>query len=199
MTKLLLSATALWVTSASMLMGAGTQEDSETRDSGLSPPGVYPIVNEGTVTFSMFNRLGSRIAMQNGRRGEGDYARFEDYYVTELLRERTNVEVEFENVAGDGFLDRLLMMFSSGSPSDVVGVHCCLSKLMQTTYIDQGHMRSLTNLIESHSVHYKERLEEIDGLREFVTATDGKIYMLGAIRAGDILEETYGNNLRACG
>ena len=73
-------------------------------------------------------------------------------------------------------------------------MHCCLSKRELVPYIDQGIIKSLTDLIEDHSVHYKGLLDTFDGLREYVTAYDGGIYMLAVIRTDDILEETYGNN-----
>ena len=195
MARLVLSIAAFAVTSTAILFSSGAEEEAGADFPTLSDPGVYPVVDDGTVAFSMFSRVDDFIPAQgSGRRGEGDYANFNDYFVTEYLTEKTNVQVEFESVGGESFIERLLLMFASEDPTDVVGVHCCLSKLLQTTYIAEGYIRPLADLIESHSLHYKARLARIDGLREFVTAHDGEIYMLGAIRSGDILEETYGNN-----
>ena len=119
--KLLLSAIGFSVASVAPLMGSANEEGAASLTEGLSPSGVYPIVEEGPATFSMFNRVDPRAGgRQREEGGEGDFANFGHYYVTEYLSDKTNVHVDFVSAIGDGFIEKLKLMIRSKDLTDVV-------------------------------------------------------------------------------
>lgn len=135
----------------------------------LNPPGVLPIVKE-PVTLTVFAPA------------DGDKSRM-DNAQTKELEEKTGIHIEWRvAAASDNIKEKLSTMFASKDMTDIiltgVGTANRLDKSTEAMIGQQGLVIPLNDLIEEYSVGYKKAFEEVDGLKDYITAPDGNIYSL---------------------
>ena len=179
MKKLAVLSLTISLVGAGSLSAAGEAESSDlySDDLGLSSPGVYPIVEGGPERLSVFIR-----------RHWKDTLCCENFMIYELMTDITNVELEFQVTTANAFYEVLNLAISSGDSFDVVANHSRSLPWLwyhHGSFIHQGIIKPLNDVIHSHSVYYKEALENIEGVLPYATGLDGNIYMLTRIQGTD--------------
>lgn len=146
-------------------------EDSTAGDDSLfNAPGEFPIVKEGTLTLSIFAP------------GNGEYS-WEDNDQTLLLEEMTGIHLDWQIAASsDNVRDKISTMFAGNTMTDIiltgVGASNRYDKASEAMFGAQGLVLPLEEYIDTISVGYAAALEELDGMREYITTPDGHIYSL---------------------
>ena len=146
-------------------------EDSTAGDDSLfNAPGELPIVKEGTLTLSIFAP------------GNGEYS-WEDNDQTLLLEEMTGIHLDWQIAASsDNVRDKISTMFAGNTMTDIiltgVGASNRYDKASEAMFGAQGLVLPLEEYIDTISVGYAAALEELDGMREYITTPDGHIYSL---------------------
>ena len=141
--------------------------EAEADDSGISAPGVYPIVQD-TVEMSIFRDQSVNVT---------DY---DDNRLTEWMEEQTNVKITWQLVPAADKEQKLNLMLASGEGlADAImgGV----PNPILVDYADQGVLVSITDIIDTQAVNLQEALNKVDGLRDVMTAPDGEIYSMPSI------------------
>ena len=139
-------------------------------DSLFNAPGELPIVKEGTMTLSVFAP------------GNGEYS-WEDNDQTAIVEEKTGVHIDWQIAASsDNVRDKISTMFAGGTMTDIiltgVGTANRYDKASEAMFGAQGLIIPLEEYIDTISVGYKAAMEELDGMREYITTPDGHIYSL---------------------
>ncbi len=139
-------------------------------DSLFNAPGELPIVKEGTMTLSVFAP------------GNGEYS-WEDNDQTAVVEEKTGVHIDWQIAASsDNVRDKISTMFAGGTMTDIiltgVGTANRYDKASEAMFGAQGLVIPLENYIDTISVGYKAALDEMDGMRDYITTPDGHIYSL---------------------
>lgn len=99
---------------------------------------------------------------------------------TEELEAATNVHINWQLCTPDGLKEKKNVLFASGDYPDVL-LNAALTKEEQMLYGEQGILVPLNDLIEENTVNLKQLLNDIDWLRNAITAPDGNIYALPQI------------------
>ncbi|MGI5899262.1 MAG: extracellular solute-binding protein [Christensenellales bacterium] len=136
-------------------------------ESNFYPPGQYPIVKEQE-TLSVFTYL------------LGTKMDHETNWMTKFYEEMTNVAVRWVVAPTEQFMDKLNLSLAGGDPLDVIicggNSTTAVSMPVLLKYANQGMILPLEDLIENHSIYFKERLDEYPGWREAITTPEGHIY-----------------------
>ena len=152
--------------------GGAEGEAAATGGVTLTEPGTFPITEEPS-EISLFTYGGA---------AEGDLP---NSWLTAFLQEKTNVSIDFHLTPTERFKEQMNLMIASGEFVDVIIAQgnslTQLSRPEEMRLIQQGILMSLDDLIETQSVWYKQRLDELPGFREAVTAPDGHIYDFGTV------------------
>ena len=156
--------------SGSASSAASSEASSAAEDDSIfNAPGELPIVKE-PLTLSIFAP------------GNGEYS-WTDNDQTKLLEEMTGIHLEWNIAASsDNVRDKISTMFASGTMTDIilsgVGASNRYDKASEAMFGAQGLILSLEQYIDTVSVGYKTVLDEMDGMREYITTPDGHIYSL---------------------
>ena len=144
----------------------GTQQGTAAPVS-VTPPGTFPIVNE-QATLSIF---------APGHQVDG--FDIDTNWFTRFYEEKTNVKVDFELVIGTGdqVRQRVNLKLASGDYPDVFS-RIGFSRAEQVRYGSEGLFVPLEDLVDTHTVHIRKALEEVDQLRASATAPNGHMYGL---------------------
>ena len=143
---------------------------TQTGDNSLfNEPGQLPIVNE-PVTLTVFapaNPDGS----------------WEDNEMVKELEETTGIHLEWQTcAASDNVQEKLSTMFASGDLPDIiltgVGSSNRYDKATEQALGEQGLILPLNDYLDTVSVGYKQALDEIEGMRDYITTPNGNIYSL---------------------
>ena len=139
-------------------------------DSLFNAPGELPIVKEGTMTLSVFAP------------GNGEYS-WEDNDQTAIVEEKTGIHIDWQIAASsDNVRDKISTMFAGGTMTDIiltgVGTANRYDKASEAMFGVQGLIIPLEDYIDTISVGYKAAMDELDGMREYITTPDGHIYSL---------------------
>ena len=139
-------------------------------DSLFNAPGELPIVKEGTMTLSVFAP------------GNGEYS-WEDNDQTAIVEEKTGIHIDWQIAASsDNVRDKISTMFAGGTMTDIiltgVGTANRYDKASEAMFGAQGLIIPLEDYIDTISVGYKAAMDELDGMREYITTPDGHIYSL---------------------
>ena len=153
--------------------GTGTQAQppSGTTDAGATPaggtgvsaPGVYPIVTE-PFTMSIFQGMHPSVT---------DYI---DNALTHWMEEQTGITIEWTLVPNVDRPQRLNLMLASGNVTDVIQGGIPTPLLIE--YADQGVIVPITQYIWEEAVYYQRMLEAHPGVISLTTAPDGEIYAM---------------------
>jgi putative aldouronate transport system substrate-binding protein len=134
-----------------------------------NPPGTYPIVNQ-KITLSAFAP------------GQSDNNLYEDNLYTKELEEKTGIHLTWRYTPLSGYKEKLTLMFASDDLTDIIMSGAVmanrLDKPTEAFYGSQGLIIDLSKYYDTVSVGYKQGFPDFPGLREFITAPDGKIYDL---------------------
>ena len=128
--------------------------------------GTFPIVTE-PITLKIFAPQPAHLI---------DYNTNE---FTAYLEELTGIDLEFETMPMDVAQEKMNLTMNSGDLPDAFLVTYSGAVPDETKFgIEEGSLIDLTDLIETKMPNVKKLLEDKDGLREKITALDGKIYNL---------------------
>ncbi|WP_281888768.1 extracellular solute-binding protein [Paenibacillus sp. YYML68] len=158
---------------SSMLLAACTENSNdqaselESTQVILSEQGVYPLVQE-KVTLKVM--VGARDFVEN----------YETNQFTKWYEELTNVHIDWEVVPSKSIPEKLNLMLASGDYPDVV-LNMAVSNEQQMVYGKDGVFLPLNGLIEKHAPNVQQRLAELAGMKEVLTAPNGSIYALPQI------------------
>lgn len=97
---------------------------------------------------------------------------------TRWIQENAPVDVEFVAIPRWESGEKYNALFASGTAPDLIeefGVD------NMNTFYANGLLMPLNDVIENHSVQYKEILEENPALKEFLTKEDGQMYTFGVV------------------
>lgn len=170
---------ALTLATATMLLvssvtGCSNGNKSQARGGNTPSSGVevnltgYPIVEEPI----------QLTAFAYGEPGNGDW---DDYPVFAELAEKTNVQVDFETVSGDGATEKLNLVLASNKLPDIF--FSGLSSTMINKYAGMGLFLPLNDLIDQYAPNIKAVLEERPDIKNAITMPDGNIYSIPAVNA----------------
>ena len=144
--------------------GGQTAEGSEAGGVSVSPPGVYPIVEE-TFTMPALGVVNARIQDMNTN------------YATVWWEEQTNVHVDWDIVTGSDAGSKVNLMLSSGTDLPDVFVGTNLSPAQQFLYGSQGVIMPIDELVEEHAPNIKRIWNVVDPyVKQQLTAPDGNVY-----------------------
>lgn len=97
------------------------------------------------------------------------------------MEEKTGIHLDWSiAAAADNVNDKISTMFASNTMTDIilVGVGSRYDKASEAMFGAQGLIIPLEEYIDTVSVGYKAVLNELEGMREFITTPDGHIYSL---------------------
>lgn len=128
----------------------------------------YPVVDE-VITIN---------AVGYGEPGGGEW---EEFPIFKQLEEKTNVDVNWTTVSGDGADEKLnLLLASSKELPDAVFSGLSTTKI--ATYAEKGLIRPIEDLIDGgYAPNLKKILDERPEIRKAITMPDGHIYAVPAI------------------
>ncbi|MGG1553992.1 ABC transporter substrate-binding protein [Paenibacillus ferrarius] len=162
------------IMAASSILAAACTNNPNDKDSErdttqvvLSEQGAYPIVKE-KITLKVM--VGARDFVEN----------YETNEFTKWYEELTNVHINWEVVPSKSIPEKLNLMLASGDYPDVV-LNMAVSNEQQMVYGKEGVFIPLNGLIEKYAPNVMQRLAELDGMKEVLTAPDGNIYSLPQI------------------
>ncbi|WP_240633078.1 extracellular solute-binding protein [Paenibacillus montanisoli] len=142
---------------------ASTGDAANADNSPVTPPGEFPITKE-KVTLKVM------IPSQPG-------VTWETNAFTKWYEEKTNVHLEFDEVAADGAAEALNLRLASGDIPDMI-IGFAVSPAQQQIYGDQGVFLDLKPFIEKYG-HYIKDLYEYDPTAEAtITTPNKKIYSM---------------------
>lgn len=151
--------------------GTSPQTSSAAAEQGVdyNPPGVMPIVKE---------RIGLTIFAPSD---DNNNTRA-DNLQTKELEEMTGIDITWQIAPSDNIKEKMNLMFASGDMTDIVftGVAQANRLDMATEALlgAQGLIIPLNKYFDTVSVGYKNALEKLEGMREYITTPDGNIYSL---------------------
>lgn len=126
----------------------------------------YPVVEE-TIKIK---------AVGFGEAGGGEW---EDFPIFKDIEEQTNVEIEWQTLAGDGSDEKLNLLLASKDLPDAVFSGLSSSKI--NDYASKGILRPIEDLIDNYAPNIKKMLDENPEIRKAITMPDGHIYAVPAI------------------
>lgn len=173
-TKSLTLATATMLLVSSVTGCSNGNKSQAAAEGNTSSSGVevnltgYPIVEE-PIQLQAF---------AYGEPGNGDW---DDYPVFAELAEKTNVQVDFETVSGDGATEKLNLVLASNKLPDIF--FSGLISTMINKYAGMGLFLPLNDLIDQYAPNIKAVLEERPDIKNAITMPDGNIYSIPAVNA----------------
>lgn len=107
----------------------------------------------------------------------------EDNRWTRWINENAPVKVKFVPIPRSGAAEKLNTLFASGTAPDLITL---FEKDYLNSLITQKQVIALDELIETHSIYYKEVLAQYPVLRKMGMGTDGHLYKIGKVNGLDI-------------
>lgn len=146
-----------------------TQGSSTEANSMFNEVGTLPIVKE-PITLTVFSPA------------NGEFS-WEDNVQTKELEEKTGIHIEWQMAASsDNVRSKLSTVFASGDMPDIiftgVGASSRYDKASELALGVQGLVIPLNDYLDTISVGYKQAFEKSEGLKDFITTPEGKIYSL---------------------
>ena len=133
-------------------------------ENGVSPEGTFPIVEE-TITLKVM--FPSQTAIPD----------ITTNTFTQEYEEMTNIHIEWEEVPSDSLTDRVNISLSSGDMPDVY-LSCGVTQTQQQVYGTQGAFVALNDYIEKYGKVFQDIEENVPGVKDLMTMSDGNIYAL---------------------
>lgn len=96
---------------------------------------------------------------------------------TKFLEEKTNIHIEWDVAPEKSAVEKLNLVLGSGDLPDVI-MGFDVSPTQQLIYGSQGDFLDLTPYIAKYGVETKKMFEQVDGVKDAITAPGGKIYGL---------------------
>ncbi|WP_168120176.1 extracellular solute-binding protein [Paenibacillus sp. HB172176] len=134
--------------------------------SGVQAEG-FPIVQEG-IKLKMF----SQKSPPNGP--------YEDMLMFKEYEKMTNIDVDWEDVPTEGFVEKKNLLFASNELPDAL-FKSGISQLEAVKYGSSGMLIPLEELIDQYAPNLKALLEQYPEIASSITAPDGHIYALPGI------------------
>ncbi|MGI5899544.1 MAG: extracellular solute-binding protein [Christensenellales bacterium] len=134
----------------------------------------FPIVNE-KITLTAFQW-----------EHENQSIDFANLWYYQLMEEKTNVHIEFEEVKDGDWETKVNLMFASGDYTDLIIQDKSLN--IEEYGVTQGLLRPLDDLIDSYMPNYAERLKMNDSALS-LPASDGQMYYVGFLIAQGVNHE----------
>ncbi|WP_020617417.1 extracellular solute-binding protein [Paenibacillus daejeonensis] len=98
---------------------------------------------------------------------------------TQWLNEHGTVEAQYVPIPRGESVQKLNLLFASGDAPDVV---TDFATSFRNQLYQQKQILAIDDLIEEHSVHYKQLLEKYPELRKAATKPDGSMYEFGRVQ-----------------
>ncbi len=132
----------------------------------LAEPGVFPLVTEPAEFSIMMPQWGNSDPATS--------------WVGEEYEKLTGVKINWTIVPTEGWKDKRAIVFASGDLPDVIAGmdQFNLSSTDELQYASQGLIIPLNDLIEKHSVYFKQILKDSPMTEKLITQDDGNIYSL---------------------
>ncbi|WP_222708508.1 extracellular solute-binding protein [Paenibacillus sp. N3.4] len=161
----------LLIGSLTIVLSAGCAKEknytADTKNTGneTSAPRNKGVAKKPKITVSVYDR--GQIPS-----GEGD---FTNNRWTNWINENAPVEVEFIPIPRNDEVPKLTALFASGNAPDLVFTY---SGVLRNDLFAQKQTLPLDDLIEKHSVEYKNLLHQYPAVRKLGMQLDGKIHTL---------------------
>ena len=140
---------------------ADDKVDENGKVNGVWNKEGLPIVDEGTeFSFSIFC---------------DDNSESKDWYMMDQLEKQTGIDVDVQNYAYEVAKEKFSLALSSGDYADCIGGWCLSESDILKYGVNQKIFVPLESYIEAYCPNTQKVLE-IPGVRETVTAPDGHIY-----------------------
>lgn len=145
---------------------ASDSGESGLTEDGVTPKGVYPIVEE---TYNMSVLIQQLPWVSEITSNE----------YTKWLEETTNIHLDMTVVAAEGLGDKVNLMLSTGDYPEVIMSGAANGNNDVVKYgMEEGIFIPMNPYIEKYSENLVERWEEMPEIKEGMTAPDGNIYVL---------------------
>jgi putative aldouronate transport system substrate-binding protein len=174
---------ALSVSLAAGILATGCASDKEAAGNdaaagstskpaeGKVSTGAFPIVKE-PITLKMFARKGPT----NGP--------FKDMPVFQEMEKLTNIKLEIEDAATEGFAERRNLLFAANELPDFF-FKAGISPLDSVKYGTAGQLIPLENMIDKYAPNFKKLMDQYPEIRPAITTPEGHIYVLpGVVTVG---------------
>lgn len=136
--------------------------DEDGKVDGLMYAEGLPLVDEGAYSFSIFC---------------DDSSSTGEFYMLDVFKEQTNVDVELEIYAYENATEKLNLALNSGTYADVIGGWTLSDSMILTYGVEQGVFIPLEDIFEEYCPNISAILD-LEGVREKMTAPDGHIYTI---------------------
>lgn len=136
--------------------------DEDGKVDGLMYAEGLPLVDEGAYSFSIFC---------------DDSSSTGEFYMLDVFKEQTNVDVELEIYAYENATEKLNLALNSGTYADVIGGWTLSDAMILTYGVEQGVFIPLEGIFEEYCPNISAILD-LEGVREKMTAPDGHIYTI---------------------
>lgn len=151
------------------------KEDTKV-NSNLTAPGTFPIVKEKiTLSITIPAPTDATVKMSEN-------------WFTKELEKKTNIHIDWQEISGSNFKEKVNLMFASGDMTDMIvtgaGTTNRILKEEEAQYGSQGLIVPLNKYIDTQSVWMKKVFQEQPDLKQYITTPDGNIYALPNIDDG---------------
>ncbi|MBP1916438.1 putative aldouronate transport system substrate-binding protein [Lederbergia galactosidilyticus] len=149
-----------------LLVACSDKKSSNQQTMAVNKTG-FPIVDE-EITIKM---VGQKSPTQTN---------WDKMKVLNSYEEKTNIKIQWDTPAGDGYREKLNLMFASGEyPEAFFGGG--LSRDDEIKYGSQEILVPLEDLIDEYAPNFKKILDDNPDIRRSITTPDGHIYALPTV------------------
>jgi putative aldouronate transport system substrate-binding protein len=165
--------TVLWMLPAPLSAGGGSQQQTGGTSQGSTVrPSGFPIVDT-PITLTVF---GSR---------DQNQAKWSDMYFFKKYAEKTNINLDLQEVPAQGFEEKKNLLFASDELPDIF-LRADLRREQIAMYgTGSKQLMVLDSLLPKWAPNIRKIIQEDDAIRHEIIAADGYIYTLPELDVSD--------------
>jgi putative aldouronate transport system substrate-binding protein len=126
---------------------------------------------------------------------DGSDFNYDTNWMTQFYEAKTNVHVNWMVAPSEQFKERVNLALASGDVLDLIvaggGAATAFSSSEVSRLADQGLILPVQDLIETDTIYFKQRLNEVEGWRQAIALPNGGIYAIPSLM-GDYHTYYYG-------
>ncbi len=159
----------------------GDTVDEDGKVNGVFYEKGLPVVDEGTYTFSIF---------------VDDSSSTGEFYMLEQIKKQTGIDVDLQYFPYEVAQEKFSLALSAGDYADCIGGWCLKPSDILKYGVNQKIFVPLEDYIEKYAPNIQQLLDEVEGVREAVTAPDGHIYSIPYVLDAPKVDYSIGINTR---
>lgn len=146
--------------------------------------GVKEGANIDDVTKEGYPVVSEQVKLKALGYGEPGGGEWESFPILQEIEKKTNVDVTWQTVSGDGATEKLNVILASKDLPDMLFSGLNTNQII--TNAEKGIVRPMNELIDNgYAPNLKKLLSQYENLEKAMTMPDGKIYALASLQADE--------------